>query len=422
MKRLLSFILLSLIFLFEAFSAPAQPLSQGLLFKYTIDLNGGSIYVDDSGQSFFYGSSFNLKAEKSQNQFFLTAAYTGLSSNLKIADFKLNNGYFYAGFSNNLLQLEAGLFTGKMPDTLNARIGKVYFNLTDFSYIGGFTDFHFNFTDSISIKLNIFAGSQKTDTSNLYIIFGKVKSPFFAGGHISLNLPYDFNVSSSYSSAKIQLLSGSDDFLGYGLLDYCDFELGKLFIIRPDTEAIHKINTNIGFLYSGGNGQVTTFLDNYNAIFYPFSYLYANGKADFYFLSFAADYSVTKNHFNLLIDSSLFVNIYSRMNYFYKATYKKNLFFDGSIKRGSDSFDFSNGDMLFMIRAKVLYSHSFSSSVKSDFFLQKDLALPLIKSKTKALFSGESEEEIKAQSSDFSTSLLRTTLLSGLSLGIQIYF
>ena len=96
MKRLLSFILLSLIFLFEAFSAPAQPLSQGLLFKYTIDLNGGSIYVDDSGQSFFYGSSFNLKAEKSQNQFFLTAAYTGLSSD----ELAATEGFEAVEFSN----------------------------------------------------------------------------------------------------------------------------------------------------------------------------------------------------------------------------------------------------------------------------------------------------------------------------------
>lgn len=428
MKRLLVFILLSLIFLFSLFSESEQPLSEGFLFNYTIDLHGGSLYVDDSGQSFLYGSSFRFKAEKSQKQYFLNATYTGLFSSLKFADFKLNNGLFSAGFSNNLLQVEAGLFTGKMPDTLNARIDKVYFNLTDFSYIGGFTDFHCNFTDSISLKLSLFAGSQKTDTSNLYIVFGKVKSPFFAGGHISLNLPYDFNLSSTYSAVKIQLLSGSNDFLGDGLLDYFDLELGKLFIIEPhtvsqsDTEVVQKIKTNIGFLYSGGNGQATSFLDTYNTLFYPFSYLYANGKADLYFLSFAADYSVTKNHFNLLINSSLFVNIYSRMNYFYKATYKKNLFYDGSIKRGSDSFDFSNGDLLLLMRAKVFYSYIFSSSIKVDFFLQKDLALPLISSKTQALFSGESEEEIKTQSSDFSSSLLRTALLSGLSLGIQIDF
>jgi hypothetical protein len=110
------------------------------------------------------------------------------------------------------------------------------------------------------------------------------------------------------------------------------------------------------------------------------------------------------------------------MEYFYKTTKKKNLLYDGSIKKDQDSFAFSNADFLLLVDAAFYYTLHQKDNFKARVFIGKDFVIPYISGKTKSLFGitpsfggGDSGGKKSGLSA-------KTILLSGLSLGVKLEF
>ena len=208
---------------------------------------------------------------------------------------------------------------------------------------------------------------------------------------------------------------------GNGKLSVFYGSIGKSWHIKNTAE--HNISGNAGFMYTGGFGSATP-EPSENYMFYPFSYLHANGGFSCYFVSISGKYEFTFNNLKLALEAETFINIYSNINYFYKYTFKKNILYDGSIHRGNDNFSFSNGDFILLANLDASYKTTIVKTaavkVTAEFFISKDIVLPVMTEKTKLLFRSKNNQQpsnVKELDLQFN---FKTILLSGLSLGVKI--
>jgi len=424
MKKFLLFLII-----FSSFFAVLLAQKKTSTFDFTAKTQAGSLYLDDSGQSLFYNADFNTKINTDKSDFFINAAYKGACSKLENASGFFNGGIFSAAFAKNCCYFDTGLFLGNFPSSFNLNFNDIALTLNDLFFIGGFSSFAIDFSSDFALKLQFALGNQQSQVCDLFLLFGSLKNPILGNGNITLSLPYDLELYSSYSGTAFKVFSRENNKIGNGELKAFNISAGKKWTLSPDKEEVsqelrgnHNFITGLGFFYLEGSGNLTADSDMYSLSAYPFSYLHADASADLYFLSFDFDYIFKKNNFQLSFDSNLLLNIYSKIDYFYKATFKKNLFYDGSVKRKTDSLSFSNGDSLIWGKLQFLYHKDFSSKKNIELYLAKAFIIPIITQNTKNLFSLDSSSAANQTGYDFSSELLKTILLSGLSAGLTFNF
>ncbi|MCR4953349.1 MAG: hypothetical protein K6A43_04665 [Treponema sp.] len=378
----------------------------------------GTLYTDESGISLDYSANFGIQINSSKLNYFFNTNYTGVFSNIDTLNGNLNHCQISIGASYNKLECIGGIFFGKVPNELIIQLSDSIFSLIEISYYGGYSIFFIPFADNFSTEINFFAGNQKSKESDLFLLFGNITSPFFAGGLAKFYFPFDFILDAFYSRLNLAVSNKSNIEIGNGFANFIGTSLSKNLSFKKNSS--HDININLGFLYAGGSGTLTESLEFQQFIFHPLSYLHIDGNADLFFITLKASYKMNSNKIQFLSDFFLLLNINSQLNCFYKATLKKNLIYDGSIQRYSDSRNFSNGDSFIGLNAKINYPTKVFNSLGIDFYAQKTFVIPLISQKTQNLFSQEQTDDTGDVT--FNTAILKTIFLSGISLGAEIAF
>lgn len=394
---------------FLLFSSSLFALNNGrLLFK----ARSGSLLIDQNGSSFDYTSELDLSC----NNYSINAGYYGASFNLDYINASLNNAFVTAGFTGPRWNFSLGGAFGSIPGESRLVFDAFKTRMNDISYNCGYSAFSFDFTDDIGADLGFFIGNQKSEEGDLYFFFGHLDSPVFGGLQLNLSLPYDFYFSSSYIGAQAQIFSQIENKIADGSADLLDFSAGKIWTFA----AKHQLDTRLAFAACNARGFLTITGRDQSEMLYPYSYAHAQGNLSMDFISLAVAYQYNAGRINLSINSGIFINVYSYFNYSYQGQYKTNLFFDGSKEEAADTFSFARADSFAAFDAKVNYSASFRHSLKADFFITKKLILPLLSSKTAALFTAPSNDS--SSSTSATSRYLKLFLLSGLSLGLTLEF
>ena len=344
---------------------------------FSLTPHAGTFLIDQSGNSFDIGLKGNVQVHGDKWQFSVGG--------------------------------EPGLFPGTIcfsPVGFDAVLNNISFGtaLADFSY---------RFTDSWSAKLALFGGGGKTALSDLCLLFGFIQSPFFGGAELSLSFPYELYLKTVYTGADVSFFSQKNDPIGKGRLDLAAARIGK---------NLNQFYVDAGFLYCGANGNVTITSAQQEMMLQPFSYAHGDTDLCFEFVTLCAGYKTNHGSLSFSIDSAVLLNCYSYIRYFFKTTYKNNLFFDGSIRRGEDTQAFCHFDSLIALDAKLVYSKELASSGRVDFSVDKKLLVPLLTKKTMNMFTEETEKNLSSTSASKIGRVIKTALLSGLSFEVAFYF
>ena len=376
-SRILTFF--SFLFFLSVTSAAASELD------FCLDTQGGTFYVDDSGaDGIYHKTKFSL---------------------------------FYEG---EKLSWQGSVFFGGIPGEVTIPPQDYKVKLDDIYWLGAASAFHVKLAHELSADINLFAGFQDSSCGDLYILPGSVYTQGFGGISAALNLPLDFSVDVfSYGAGlcvnnEENLKIGNADLRVFG----SDFTKSWSF----GEQHLHQIKTGAGFFYTDltGQGRASDELDK--SVFFPYSYMFANGSAVLYFVSLKAAYTLTAGACDFTLFSSAFINVWSQVEYFYKTTKKKNLLYDGSIQKDQDSFTFSNADFLLLVDATFYYTLNQKDNFKARVFIGKDFVIPYISGKTKTQLGMASSSGGGALAGKKSTLSAKTILLSGLSLGVKLDF
>ena len=316
----------------------------------------------------------------------------------------------------------AGGLLGELPGKIAFSNRGFGFKLNDISYCSGSAAFSYNFTDSFSAGLTLSTAAAQTDTSDLYLLFGSLSFPSCGGASLNLFFPYDLFLSTRYYGADYDFLNEQDNSIGGGKLHLLDINAGKDWLFHGQNDStFHKLNTSAGFLYAYINGDITVTTNEQNQVFLPFSYAFGNWDLCAEFITLNADYNFHRGGFDLFVDTALYMNVYSYVRYFFKGTYKKNIFYDGSIIRSEDTFNFSHADSILTLDAKLAYSPDMSNSMQLGFSLDKQLVIPIISKASQQEFLYKAAKK-KAFSKEQIKRYAKLALLSGWSVGINICF
>ena len=74
-----------------------------------------------------------------------------------------------------------------------------------------------------------------------------------------------------------------------------------------------------------------------------------------------------------------------------------------------------------LMNIQALYNFAASNSIKAAFFARKDLVIPVITEKTRALFFGDEDKKTESSTDNSQAGeIIKTILLSGLSFGVKL--
>ena len=365
-----------------------------LFFIFSISLYGkeshfslesriGTIYVDDSGLAGLYNNSI----------------------------FTFSNNF-------NLFYLKTGFYLGGIPGDISIRNQKEPVELNDVLYFGGFIDLAFNLPSDFSIDINMLAGLMNSDPGYLVVIPGSVSAPVYGGVQACLNMPLNFYFTTAIYGTDLSVNNENDEALGDGSV-YCYYvNGGKSWNLQKKYN--HFISADAGFLYAGGSARITAYDELDKTILFPYSFMYGSAAGSLCFITFGANYSLKGK--NLVFSTDLYglINVWSEIQYYYKATYKNNLIYDGSVVKENKTFSFSNADFLLFFNAQLSYNLH-TADFNSEFFIRKDFIIPYISKNTQnCLTQNEKSSESTSSGSVDVKSLLKTILLSGLSVGVKL--
>lgn len=383
--------------------------------EFNLQANGGLLYTDNSGAAFIYkaGAKINLP---SSDSFFINAGYTGFTSNLDYVEGSINNIFFGAGNKSINQSFEfTGLF-GAAADDLTIRTGSAIILLNNLNYNYFSFDFSKSFSDSFGFDTKAFVGNAATDQSNLYLLIGSFEIPIYGGGLLGFSFPYKIDLQLFGMGGNLASYNEKSDLLAKGDFSLFDIKAGKTIEFEKIPNQIFY--GAVGFTYVSGSCLIRTTADSQNTIFFPFSYLYADTNATLYFVNLLFDYKFSSGNFSFYALTDFRINCRYYINYYYKYNFNNNLFFDGSKGTERESLAYSNGDFICKISACADYK---IPKINTKIYLQKEFLFPVITQKTRELFDKQSEnsETMLFQNKD---ELIKTILLSGLSIGLRIEF
>lgn len=340
----------------------------------------------------------------------------------KSGDTRNINGGVKVNLKNEQREFSAKVILGEIPGKIAFTNKSFGVKLNDISYCSGSAAFSYNFTDSFSAGLTLSTAAAQTNTSDLYLLFGSLSFPSCGGASLNLFFPYDLFLSTRYYGADYDLLNEQDNSIGGGKLHLLDINAGKDWLFHGQNDStFYKLKTSVGFLYAYINGDITVTTNEQNQVFLPFSYAFGNWDLCAEFITLNADYNLHRGGFDVFVDTALYMNVYSYVRYFFKGTYKKNIFYDGSIIRSEDTFNFSHADSILMLDAKLAYSPDMSNSMQLGFSLDKQLVIPIISKASQQEFLYKAAKK-KAFSKEQIKRYAKLALLSGWSIGINICF
>ncbi|MBO4639308.1 MAG: hypothetical protein J5710_06080 [Treponema sp.] len=393
-------------------------------FQFSLNTKGGTLFIDKTGKSFDYGSSFDMSIDTSKpdstnsSALFINAGYYGANFNLKSFNSKLQNVSLNTGFTSDRWKLSFGGAFGNLPGKTTVYFENFKATINDFSYNCGFTSFSYIFTDDIRTQLTLIAANQKSNQGDLYYFFGHFNIPSLYGCLLKITLPFDFYLDSGCFISNIAIFSQIENQIGDGIVNLYDCFLGKNWIFSTN----HQLDSKIGFVYCDLKGLCTLTSQDQNEMLFPFSYFHADCNSNLEFLSLGADYTFQSGNLSFSINSLVLVNVYTYLHYYLKETYKKNMFYDGSIERHEDTISFSRCDSLLTLNARLDYYANFSSSFKTNFFISKKFLIPILSSSTNELFSDFVTSQPTESTSSQTSFYLKTVLLSGITFGVSLYF
>lgn len=360
MKKLL----LILSFLFLSGSAFCQDNCE-----LSLKTQGGSLYVDDTDYSYYFDAG---------------------------CEAKINSTAF-----------GAGLFWGA-------------FSQYDIDFGGGYGSLSFDLPADFGLTAFALTGSAASKQSDLYLLYGRFSLPHFYDFSLLADFPLDFYTALSFAATDLDIFDSNEKAIGEGNAWLFDAFAGKKWQFASKAgKAVYNLDTSLGFFCADGNAWVTASKDSQNNFLLPFSYLHFDGRLWLDFITLSEKLTVTAGHWSFFLDSALFLNVYSYYNWYFKGTYKKNLIYDGSIRREEDTDEFCRVDSLLYVDAGIAYSINPGNSLGAVLSLNKKLLIPLLSKATKSIFS---ETGSSQSSSDSQNSLLKTLLLSGLTLEIKLNF
>ena len=340
----------------------------------------------------------------------------------KSGDTRNINGGVEVNLKNKQREFSAKGILGEIPGKIAFTNKSFGFKLNDISYFSGSAAFSYNFTDNFSAALSLGAASAKTDISDLYLLFGRLSFPSCGGASLVLSFPYDLFVNTQYYGADYDFLNEQDNSIGSGKLHLFDINAGRNWLFTGEGDnGFHKLHTSAGFMYAYINGDITVTTNEQNQIFLPFSYAFGNWDLCAEFVTLNADYNFHRGAFDVFLNTSVFLNVYSYVRYFFKGTYKKNIFYDGSIVRSEDTFNFSHADTFLTLDAKMVYSPVINNSFTLGFTLDKQFVIPLISKASQREFLHKATSQ-KAFSKDQIKRYAKLALLSGCSVGVSLRF
>lgn len=334
--------------------------------EYSLQTQGGSLYVDDTDYSYYFDAACEAKI--------------------------------------NSTDFGAGLFWGA-------------FTLYDIDFGGGFASLGFDLPAGFGITAFALTGSADSEQNDLYLLYGRFTLPHFYDFSLLVNFPLNFYAGLSYAASDLNIFDSNEKAIGEGQAWLFDVYAGKKWQFTKN--AVYDLDANLCFICADGNAWATSSKDSQDNFLLPFSYLHFDGRLWLDFITFSENLTVTADHWKFFFNSALFLNVYSYYNYYFKGTYKKNLIYDGSIRREEDTKEFSRADSLVYVDAGLSYSTSFANSLGAELLLNKKMLIPLLSKATSSLISSFNSSQA---SSNEKNSLLKTLLLSGWTLQINLHF
>ena len=311
--------------------------------------------------------------------FFFPVAFLLFSFHL----FALDNFDVFAQTNTGTVLIDQDIETYNIDGGAGVRVGEENFDFSilgtagrvygdkRISYAAGTANFSYSFTDNFSASLNLFAAGGHSQVFDLFIFFGSIDLPFGGGASLKLSFPLNFYLDTGLYGGNYNILSDQDKPIGGGKINLFDVAAGKKWIFPAKAgNSIHQIDANAGFLYSYANGNLTLTIAEQRQMLMPFSYAYGDTDACLEFITMQAKYSYSYNNLDLEFNSALYLNFYAYLRYYFKGTYKKNLFYDGSVTKNEDTITLSNGDSLLAMDAKASYSLHFTDSLTARVFLE----------------------------------------------------
>ena len=351
---------------------------------FSLESRVGTLYVDDSGVDGIYNNS--------------QLAFSG-----SINNFDINTGFYIGG----------------IPGDISVRNIEQRAELNDVLYFGGFFDFEISLPSQFSLDIKTLAGLMKSSPGYLGIIPGSVSAPVYGGIQSGLNMPLEFYVTAGVYGTDLSVYNESDEKAGYGSAFCTFFNVGKHWEVQKKLS--HFVSVDAGYMFASGSGSVDASDELDKTILFPYSYLRGAGAGSLSFVTFGAEYKLQGNRLYLITDLYGMINVCSEIEYSYKATHKKNLIYDGSIEKGSDSISFSNGDFIIFFNTQLQYNLQ-TDRINAGFFVRKDFIIPYISEKTQNCFIQKQSRPFSDSSSDGVdvNGMLKTVLLSGISIGAKM--
>ncbi len=323
-------------------------------------------------------------------------------------------------FSNrfNYFDVKTGFYIGGIPGDISIRNIDQQVELNDVLYFGGFLDFGVILPAQFSLDIKMCAGVMNSDNGYLAIIPGAIAAPVYGGIQTCLNLPLDFYITTAAYGTDLSVKNDNNDSMGDGSVFCFSFNGGKKWNFQKKYS--HFLSADAGYVYAGGSCNITAYDELDKTMLFPYSFMYASAASSLSFITLGGQYRLKADKITFYTDMFAMINVLSKIDYVYKATYKNNIIYDGSIVKGNDIISFSNADFLIFLNAQLSYSFR-TDLINAEIFARKDFIIPYISKKTQNCFIDDSSSSDNSFSDSLDIKeLLKTILLSGVSLGARI--
>ena len=238
-------------------------------------------------------------------------------------------------------------------------------------------------------------------------------------------MPLDFFIKAGVYGADLSVKNKSAEVIGEGSAYCFSFNVGKRWEIQKRYS--HLISADAGFFYAGSSGSVSASDELDKTLLFPYSYLHGSGAGGLSFVTFGGEYVLKGKKLSFTTELYGLINVWSKIEYLYKATNKQsfinNLINNGSIQKGNDTVIFSNADFLLLFNSQLQYNLK-KDRISAGIFIRKDFIIPYISEETQNCFvqnQGSTSSESFSNGIDVK-SLVKTILLSGISVGAKIEF
>ena len=373
-----------------------------------INLHGdfSSLYADGDVSSFLYGSSLSASFIEQESQVDITLKYTGITSNVDYASAAVNSFFFSGDLIVKNCKTSFFLFQGEVPEKLSLTFRDKKIIQQSPSLVVTGLSLDYTLSPSLGFGLTGIAATQNTESGELYYLNGNISFPFSASLRINTCLPRDFNFYAGFSYIEFDVYTETFKF-GSGSIWEWDASLSKSFFWTKN----NTLDVSFGVMSLYGNGKALLLSNMVDYPFFPFTYLRFDGGFNIYLAGAMCDYNYKRGRFNFDSIFALGLNVFSRINCFYKYIYQNTSLYDGSSGKENLSKETFVNDLILYFSLKASYDFDFVS-----LYAGKKIFVPVLNIHEK----NTSESDTSLPDNSEIDRLVKTILLSGIQFGFSI--